>query len=171
MGSNVLDLIEFLKRNASPDHTFQRLIPGLGEGPLECTWKDPVSAIEVNKFLQDNDWHFPEDYKQFLLKHNGAVLFQHPYYGGGTELLSLEQILLISKTYEQIPSICYPIAWTDHRIGAICIDSVKCQQGETPYLFFLDAMDHIEDAIPIPLTFTEWLDRLIICQGQEYWNW
>ncbi|WP_051236929.1 SMI1/KNR4 family protein [Paenibacillus pinihumi] len=168
--TNVLEIIEFLKHHTT-DIPFSRLIPGLGSGPLVCSWNESITESEIHIFTDKNNWCFPDDYKRFLQQHNGAVLFKQPYYGGGTELLSLDKITAIAGTLEQLPQHCYPIAWTDHRIGAICVDSVKYQQRDQSYLFFLDAMDQMEDAIPIALTFTEWLERLTICQGQEFWNW
>ncbi|SDS71820.1 SMI1-KNR4 cell-wall [Paenibacillaceae bacterium GAS479] len=169
--TRVLNLIQFLKQHASSEHHFQRLVPGMDVAPLECTWETAATEVDISKCLSTNNWFFPEDYKKFLLQHNGAVLFKEPYYGGGTELLSIEKMQIISQTYENIPPHCFPFAWTDHRIGAVCMDSIRCREGEKPYLFFLDAMDFMEEAIPIPLTFTEWFERLITCQGQEYWNW
>ncbi|WP_010274433.1 SMI1/KNR4 family protein [Paenibacillus senegalensis] len=94
---NVIGLVQFLKQHASNEYPHQRLVPGMAVRPLECTWREPATEQEVNAFAAEHGWHFPEDYKQLLLLHNGAILFQHPYYGGGTELLSLEKITIISK--------------------------------------------------------------------------
>lgn len=92
------------------------------------------------------------------------------HYGGGTELLSLEKMLRISQDYAyQIPPHWYPIAWTDHIIGSICVDSEKARNGETPYLFFLDAMNSVDEAVPIEGTFSEWFETLVRNNGLEYW--
>ncbi|MFD0591033.1 SMI1/KNR4 family protein [Paenibacillus sp. GCM10027627] len=172
MENRISQLVGFLQQNASETNPHRSLIPDMPSPTLICVWNDPVSEQLLDDFFKDNNWLMPEDYKEFLLKCNGGILFKQPKFGGGTELLSLEKIKAISKTYcEQIPSHCFPIAWTDHRIGAILIDSNKIRSNEAPYLYFLDAMDHIEDAIPIPLTFTEFIERIIICQGAEFWHW
>ncbi|PYE49298.1 SMI1/KNR4 family protein [Paenibacillus barcinonensis] len=171
METDIIQIIQLLRKNASSENPFQSLIPGSESQLLECEWNKGADSEEISKLYEKNDWLFPEDYKIFLREHNGGILFQHAHYGGGTELLSLEKINIISGEYDNIPKHCYPIAWTDHIIGAICIDSVKLKNGEDSYLFFLDAMENMENAVWIPLDFTEWLHRLVLCQGQEFWNW
>ncbi|UNK18654.1 SMI1/KNR4 family protein [Paenibacillus sp. N3/727] len=134
-------------------------------------WNPPANEEEITNLFQSKGWFLPDDLRQLYLTHNGGVLFQHPYYGGGTEILSLDKILKIHEEIINIPDEWYPIAWTDVVIGSICIDSKRCEQNNYPYLFFLDAMDSPEEAISIHTDFTTWLDRLIVCQGSEYWTW
>lgn len=134
-------------------------------------WELPASLDEILSFSKINGWHLPDDLIEFYLIHNGACLYQHPRYGGGSEILSLEKINLIKLEVGNLPSSWYPIIWTDHTIGSICIDSEKCKDNNYPYLYFLDAMNNSDEAIPINSDFTTLLSRLIACQGAEFWLW
>nr|WP_272595597.1 SMI1/KNR4 family protein [Paenibacillus apiarius] len=78
-------------------HTFpnQEINLFLGGGDVSkgtVTWNPPASEEEITHFFGENGWHIPADLKEFYLLHNGGVLFKHPYYGGGTRLLSLNEI-------------------------------------------------------------------------------
>ncbi|MBG9732985.1 SMI1/KNR4 family protein [Paenibacillus alvei] len=134
-------------------------------------WKPPVSKNALEHFFEKNHWYIPSDLKEFYLLHNGGVLFKHPHYGGGISILTMNAMQSISDENENIPKHWYPIAWTDHTIGSICIDSERCRLKQYPYIFFLDAMKCSNEAIAIHTDFSTWLTRLLVCQGEEYWMW
>jgi len=169
MGHSIIELLNFLYKNVSKDNPHILFSPSLNKYPLECIWNESVSREEIESFAKENEWYFPDDYKQLLNLHNGGNLFGHREFGGGIELLSLAKIKIILSEYQQIPSHCYPIAWTSHTSGAICVDSERFKKGNLPYLFFIDAIEHFENAKYINLSITEWLEWLIECQGREYW--
>lgn len=170
MANKRYETLIFLKEHASSTQPLQIEIPGHGTTERICTWEEPARRQQIAALRQSRGWYFPDDYEAFLLEHNGAVLFKHPYSGGGTELLSLERMERISHDHAyQIPPHWCPIAWTDVVIGSICIDSEKARRGEQPYLFFLDAMNSVEEAVPIDGTFSDWLERLARNDGREYW--
>lgn len=134
-------------------------------------WNKPANEKQISELFQKKKWYLPEDLYEFYLIHNGGVLFRPSGSGGGTELLSLEKIEILHSELAALPKNWYPIAWTDKVIGSICIDSDKCKHNQYPYLYFLDAMDTPDEAIPIHTDFTTWLNRLLVCQGEEYWLW
>lgn len=170
MANKRYETLIFLKEHASSTQPLQIEIPGHGTTERICTWEEPARRQQIAALRQSRGWYFPDDYEAFLLEHNGAVLFKNPYSGGGTELLSLERMERISHDHAyQIPPHWCPIAWTDVVIGSICIDSEKARRGEQPYLFFLDAMNSVEEAVPIDGTFSDWLERLAQNDGREYW--
>lgn len=172
MSLTIEKIIDFFQKNATQSNPHLLLSPYFPKPKsLYCKWNEPVSMEVIDSFFDEHDWVVPQDYKQFLSYHNGGTLFCSPDYGGGIYLLSLEEIKVISSEYPQIPADCCPIAWTDSLIGAIGIDSSRLAKGNEPYLFFLDVMYDMTDAKYMNLTFTEWLERLILCQGEEYWNW
>lgn len=58
----------------------------------QFTFNPPATEELVIKFSRETHWHLPPDFKNFLLLHNGARLFENTKTGGGYELLSLYEI-------------------------------------------------------------------------------
>ncbi|MGE6227646.1 SMI1/KNR4 family protein [Paenibacillus chitinolyticus] len=135
-----------------------------------CEFNPPLPTHKYQNFFKENNWYLPDDYFMFLHHCNGATLFKSPHSGGGTRVLTLDEIENIHKDYP-LPTHWYPIAWTDLIAGSICIDSERCSKGIYPYLFFLDAIEKSDHAIPLHYNFATWLTRLIVTQGAEYWLW
>lgn len=140
------------------------------EYPSISTWNEPLPHDEIEAFLISKNWWLPSDYREFLQVCNGCTLFAHPEYGGGTQILDLNRIARIHEEMN-LPKHWIPIAWTDGIIGSICMDSEQVRAQQHPYLYFLDAMDNPEQAIPLRYDFTTWLIRLIETQGHEFWLW
>nr|WP_274388697.1 SMI1/KNR4 family protein [Brevibacillus agri] len=61
--------------------------------PNKFTFNPPASLSQIKRFKEETGLILPADFQSFLLLHNGAQLFVHPYYGGGVDLLSLDQML------------------------------------------------------------------------------
>lgn len=116
----------------------------------------------IEKFLTENDWVLPDDYKEFLLLHNGADFFSHEY-GEAFYLYSLEEIK--DNYIKELHTNCYPIGrFTD--IGYILIDNERCKEERNDYLL-LDG----NELLDFQCNFKTWLNRIIICQGASYWEW
>ncbi|UHA73746.1 SMI1/KNR4 family protein [Paenibacillus sp. 481] len=58
-------------------------------------WNHPATENEIDQFFESKGWLVPSDFKHFLMIHNGCTMFSHADAGGGTQILSLEQIDLI----------------------------------------------------------------------------
>ncbi|MDP4145790.1 MAG: hypothetical protein Q8936_15095 [Bacillota bacterium] len=94
--------------------------------------------------------------------HNGANFFTHEY-GGACYLNSLEQIRL--DNVAPISEDFYPIgSYVD--LGQIVINSKRVQQGRKDYIFLSS-----DEIIDFKCDFKTWLDRMIITQGINYWEW
>ncbi|WP_103104358.1 SMI1/KNR4 family protein [Brevibacillus reuszeri] len=133
---------------------------------FECIFEKRASVEEVDQFLEKYKIPLPADYQVYLSTYGGARLFQHTYYGGGIDLLSLNHIIDYWKSYS-IDYPYYPIAWSSHSLGAICINQEEIDD-KNGYLAWLSSMDP-ENPIEIKMTFTEWLATLIEENGQEFW--
>lgn len=144
----------------------------LEEGTLiEATFifNPPPSDGEVEFFFLQNEWNAPFDYKYFLSKHNGALLFTHPKYSGGMEILSLENIKTISEDYGYMfPRYCYPIAMYNSAI--VYIDS-RVVESNSNCLYWQSCLDKNEKAMNLNMDFATFLDLFIVAQGSEFWLW
>ncbi|TVX93734.1 SMI1/KNR4 family protein [Paenibacillus agilis] len=157
--------------NSSSDRMVTTITQEGNIGKATCLFNEPISKKEFEDIIIKHNWNFPPDVIEFYLTHNGARMYTVPNYGGGTDLLSLDRILRIKHEQINIPDRWVPIAWTDHTIGGIYVDCDRVVENRYPYLYFLDAIAPVNEAIPIHSDFTTWLERLIICQGVEYWMW
>ncbi|MDM5250067.1 SMI1/KNR4 family protein [Lysinibacillus sp. G4S2] len=76
---------------------------------VKFEFKNPASIQDVDRFVEKTGWCLPNDYKEFLLKHNGALLFSDIKYGGGFELLSLKKFIKnILSSSTMFPKIGIP---------------------------------------------------------------
>lgn len=62
-------------------------------------FNDSALESDLDHFQKETGWSLPDDYKKFLLIHNGALLFAHVEYAGGFDLLSLKEIPLEHLDY------------------------------------------------------------------------
>lgn len=123
---------------------------------------NPNASIEANLKLFD----LPEDYVKFLHEFDSAVLFRTLRQGGGCSILSPQHVIKYWKSYS-IDHPYYPIAWSSHSTGCICVDQDRIHSGNG-YLTWVGSIIP-DDTIDIDLTFTEWLDKLIEYEGKEFW--
>src|SRR5690606_16881602 len=80
--------------------------------PAQFIFFPSTSEEEIITFQNKLGISFPVDYKEFLLRHNGANLFVHPNYGGGFELFSLNMIRKVYIDYDYknlLPDGWFPI--------------------------------------------------------------
>jgi hypothetical protein len=128
----------------------------------KCTFNEPTTSEAIDKFSTETGWSIPNEYREFLLIHNGANFFSFEY-GGACYLNSLEQIMsdslyCISKDFYSIGS------YTD--LGQVVINSKRVRDGGSDYMFL--ASDEIID---FRCDFKRWFDRMIITEGINYWEW
>ncbi|MFC4077774.1 SMI1/KNR4 family protein [Salinithrix halophila] len=129
---------------------------------VEFEFNPPASDSKIREFEKNNNITLPVDYKQFLLMHNGAVLFE-PWFGGGFELHSLWRI--IDSKLEGMPEEWFPIGYQDG--GQLFIDTSVANEN---YLIWLDS-SILEDAKYLNMNFEAWLDRFVVAQGAKFWEW
>jgi hypothetical protein len=110
--------------------------------------------------------HLILDNRAFLENYSSARLFKDSYYGGGYEILSPQNVIEYWKAYS-IDHPYYPIAWSSHSLGCICVDQDRINSGNG-YLTWIQSMDP-ENPIDINLSFSEWLKEVIEKNGVEFW--
>lgn len=121
----------------------------------------------VNEEVINSYGNLPEDYKSFLLLHNGAEFFSWEY-GTMFYIYSLEESLSILervKSGDFVPmenkDDWYPIGYVQD-IGGLYIDF----SSNKNYLILM--------GIPVYellCDFPTWLDRMIRVNGERYWEW
>lgn len=136
----------------------------------KCSFNPPTTAKEIDNFFSAYNLKVPYDYKQFLLLHNGARLFVSP--GGGFELFGLDEIYKLYIEYDYIniiPEGWFPIG-TDNG-DMLFINSTKYTNSrECGYLFWTEML-FVDDALELDLSFERWLEKFIITNGVQFWNW
>ncbi|MGE7270242.1 SMI1/KNR4 family protein [Brevibacillus panacihumi] len=161
-------VLNTLKSRVEQNQTIVQLLNG------ECAevsfyWEEPASVKEIEEVNQKIGWSIPEEYKSFLLMHNGASLFIND--GGTMRLYPLNEIVdYYNESQEN--NYGHPAHW--YLIGVyhgvaeyLYIDSERVKQGRKDYLIF----ESIGDFTRLKCDFEEWLDRLIVCQGEQFWLW
>ena len=129
---------------------------------VKVTLNPPATDSEIDKL----PFNIPADYKDFLKLHNGAKLFWSTEFGGGFELLSIEEILNDLKNLDDCPKGWFPIAFGDEG-SRLMITPYKKEK----YLFWMDTGTNYDDDHYIGLSFYEWLEYFIVSQGSIFWLW
>lgn len=129
----------------------------------EFIFNEPTTEEYINKFASETGWVLPADYKAFLLLHNGANFFSYDY-GTSFWVYSLEEIVN-NYDKELHGENCFPIGGCVDR-GEILIDHSRLLENRTDYLL----LNGIE-IIDFQCNFQTWLDRMIVAQGECYWEW
>ncbi|WP_054403093.1 SMI1/KNR4 family protein [Paenibacillus solani] len=139
--------------------------------PARFTFAAGAESGDIDDFFHSLKLAVPWDYKQFLLRHDGARLFEHPFYGGGMELFGLDEIRRHYIDYDyihMIPDGWYPIGSDNGDM--LFIDSNQCHGRASNYLYWTEML-FVDSAIEIEMNFERWLERLIICNGAHFWEW
>lgn len=71
----------------------------LGEETYCFAWRSPATFDDIETFEKKNKCSIPNDYKEFLLVSNGAIIFQSEseYEDDGYKLLSLKEMEEVTK--------------------------------------------------------------------------
>ncbi|WPC79714.1 SMI1/KNR4 family protein [Bacillus halotolerans] len=142
-----------------------------GEGALvetECSFSKGATDLEIECFEKKIKVSLPEDYKTFLKLHNGARIFDLLIYGenvgGGLHILNLEEIEKYMQNGFLKPQFI-PVA---HLLDGCYLLIDKTRISTDPnYLCFLRFVDYE----PLQLNFEIFLDRYILSQGSNFWDW
>lgn len=128
----------------------------------KCTFNKPATNEEIDKFILDTGWSIPDEYRKFLLIHNGANFFSFEY-GGASYLYGIDEI--ISNASLSISKNLYIIGLHSD-LGDIVIDSKRVKEGRKDYMLLSS-----DEIIDFKCDFKTWLDRMIITYGINYWEW
>ncbi|QKY69393.1 SMI1/KNR4 family protein [Lentibacillus sp. CBA3610] len=158
--------LQGLKRRLDKDNNLLIQKP---EGMLlkaECKFNEPASLKDINDFEKETGWKIPDDLQNFLLHHNGALIFESEY-GGGMELFSLNEMK--SNHLSHMPGYCYPIGYYAEEY--LFVNSEKCEDYELDYLLWDDSSSPVDRWERLNSNFELWFDRFIISQGSHFWEW
>lgn len=122
----------------------------------------PASLESIKKFSNMHNVNIPNDYRDFLLLHNGAELFRGKY-EAPIVLYGLQQIDI--NLINQVPSGFLPIGYYPDT-GFIMINYKGYKHSKSSYLWQLDS-----DFIDLKCDFKTWLNRILVAQGMNYWEW
>ncbi|MGC4379308.1 SMI1/KNR4 family protein [Fictibacillus sp. Mic-4] len=101
-------------------------------GEVICEFNESTNQENILSFEKNTGWKLPDDYKDFLLLHNGANIFDDPEYGGGLELYRLEEIKNIHEEME-FPNHWCPIGYYQNGTGYVCIDTKQTEENLTTF--------------------------------------
>ncbi|WP_340398511.1 SMI1/KNR4 family protein [Paenibacillus sp. FSL H8-0079] len=169
---NIVELtLEGLKKRLDSNNSL--LIQGSTgySEPAKFTFYPGSSNQEIDSLFEEFNLVIPWDYKAFLLSHNGADLFEHPFYGGGIQLYSLNMIRQVYIDYDYVSMI--PQGWIP--IGSdngdmLFLNTNECIDRFSSYLYWTEML-FVDSAIKVDMNFERWFERLIICNGAHFWNW
>ncbi len=151
-----------------------RMIKTTPEGinvEVECTFEEPASLEEITQAEKDFKMKFPEDYKEFLLLHNGATLFSMidedgENCGGELWLFSIDEIKEALEDYNIKKGKFLPIGSVLDQ--SLAIRSEPLKKGSLNYLGIAEIVDRYES---IDLNFELFLSRFITTLGENFWEW
>lgn len=138
------------------------------DGYLEKA-KVQLNVPATEKEIERLPFKLSTDYEEFLRLHQGGRLFFTEDGGNnGIELYTIEQILEHRSYYgEDFPDNWFPVATGYDGSFLIITD----QQIDGGYLSWFDTGNNFEHDLSIGMSFEEWLEKLIITQGSNFWDW
>lgn len=133
---------------------------------VKCLFNDPASTEDITSFDNETRWKIPGDLYNFLLIHNGGLIFESEY-DGGLHQYSLDEMK--SNYLPHMPEFCYPIGYYEGEY--LFADSRKCLNNELEYLFWDDSASPVDKWVNLESNFELWFDRFIVSQGSHFWEW
>ena len=131
-----------------------------------CSFNLSAEDNEILYLEKENGIKFPEDYRMLLNYSNGIKLFQmvidNINIGGGLELFSLNEI---QENAGNVQHPYLPIGYLSENYLSINMESVKNNQPN--YLYLCSFLE----SIPLNLNLELFVDRYIISQGSNFWDW
>ena len=125
-----------------------------------------LNAPATDAAIKKLPFSLPKDYEEFLRLHHGGQLFHEPDGGGGLSLYTVDEILE-DMSYYEYPKGWFPIAY-GYDGCHLLITNQSIQGG---YLYWFENSTTFEDDQFLGMTFEEWFEKFIICQGSRFWEW
>lgn len=137
----------------------------------KCSFEEPATIEEITKAEKEFKFKFPDDYKQFLLLHNGATIFSRldedgRELGGELWLFSIDEVREAIEDYELKKGNYLPIGSVFDQ--SLAISSEPLKKGSLNYLCIAEIVDEYES---IELNLELFLSRYITSSGQNFWEW
>ncbi|MFD2615700.1 SMI1/KNR4 family protein [Paenibacillus gansuensis] len=131
----------------------------------------PADIEKIENFQVEHGIKFPNDFKLFLMLHNGVQLFCHPKYGDGFDIFGLNEIYqhYIQYNYKElIPEGWFPIGSENGDMLFINSNVYSNNQTENNYLMWSSKL-FVDSAKEIGLNFERWLERFLMYNGDLFW--
>lgn len=122
-------------------------------------YNKPAKEFDINKFIEEGVI-IPEDYKDFLLITNGIS-----FYDTIDSLFAIEEVIALKEELNFKEGI-YPIGYVLE--DYIVIKSDEVSTGE--YIYVGDSYC-CDEYFPLHTDFINFIDRLFITGGSNYWRW
>lgn len=143
----------------------------LGEEIYCFRWNTPAATEDIQAFENKNECSLPDDYKEFLLTSNGAILYQSEYEDDGYKLLSLEEMETVTREMREhgynILDKCYCFLQCLFGDDVLLLNLQK----ETEYIIDGDVGYPSEEWAYIGSDINTFFIRLCQCNGAMYWRW
>lgn len=161
MLSNFQIILDGLRKRINSEN---QILIQLSGGEVETATFElnpPASEEEVNYILTKYNVALPNDYLEFMCIHNGAKLFDIGF-GEFTEIFDLKKVDEYSELMpDTISGGLIPVAHCPS--GTIYLDTTREKCVLTN--------DSSPDFNFISMTFGEWLEALILANGNYFWEW
>lgn len=146
------------------------LIAGQGEiQTVSCSFNPRLEKENLSVFENKTTCTLPNDYKEFLLLHNGAKIFEQLLdgdinIGGGLHLFSLQEVEKFIGDLQY--NFDYLYIGQVHE-SQLLISKNALKQRNPNYLYIAETTN----PDPLNLNLELFVDRFIISQGANFWEW
>lgn len=170
IGEHIMNILKKLANTVSEKITVKTL---LGEETYCFYWNPPAMIEDIEDFELRNQCSLPNDYKEFLLTSNGAIIFrsEDENEDDGYKLLSVEEMEKVTQELEDdgydISDKCYCFTqclWSD---DVLLFDLRK----KTNYIIDGDVGYPSMEWEYIKSDVNKFFVRLCQCNGAMYWRW
>lgn len=139
---------------------------------VKCTFNEPSNIEKLKQFEESTGLLLPDDYRDFLLIHDGAIIFEvllnsSINIGGGLYLFSIDEVKN-RKEELAFQQNHYPIAslLEGHHL---VVDVEKIKNNDRNYLLITNPF--FDEITMLNLNFELFLDRYLLSQGSSFWEW
>lgn len=143
----------------------------MGEEAYSFIWNEPAPIGNVLDFEKRNKCSLPDEYKEFLLVSNGAVIYKSEYEDDGYKLLSIEEMEKITQEMKDdgynIQDYCYCFLQCLFSDDILLLDLKK----EKNYILDGDVGYRSDEWKYISSDINTFFIRLCQCNGAMFWRW
>lgn len=166
--TNIMNILKELVKKVNEKVIIKTL---LGEEVYCFMWNVPATDKDIQAFEIRNKCSLPNDYKDFLLTSNGAILYKSEYEDDGYKLLSLEEMERVTQEMKDggydISDGCFCFLQCLFSDDVLLLDL----KGETNYIIDGDVGYPTDKWKYIGSDINTFFIRLCQCNGAMFWRW
>lgn len=167
-GRKMMNVLKELNKKIKGKFTVKTV---LGDETYCFMWNAPASVEDINAFEKRNGCRLPDDYKEFLLIANGAIIYKSEYEDDGYKLLGIEDIENVTNEMKNdgyyISDGCYCFVQCLFSDDVLLLDVKR----ENNYIIDGDVGYPSEKWEYINADLNTFFIRLCQCNGAMYWRW